>query len=95
MNHEIHITTLIAYAPKAEEVAQTLHWKTSQIMGDPVLGAKPFFYLTTHRDTLYNAQQALDTCCATLLEAGVPVVREKIEHIVHDVRYDTKPGSPK
>jgi hypothetical protein len=92
-NHEIHVTTLTDYASRAEEVAQTLHWKTSAIMGDPVLGHKPFFYLTTHRPSYYTAQQALDTCCAALLEAGVPVVREKIEHIVWDVRHDA--GRPR
>jgi hypothetical protein len=38
--YELHITVNIREHDLAEVVAKELHWKMSQIMGDPVLGHK-------------------------------------------------------
>lgn len=89
--YELHITIDKKDGPAAEAIARELHWKTSQIDGDPVLGAKPFFYLTTYvrsftegaaRDTLAQGIRAL-------LKADIAPIREKIELIIHDYRYPT------
>jgi hypothetical protein len=85
--YELHITVNIREHDLAEVVAKELHWKMSQIMGDPVLGHKPFSYLTTYSDDIDSALGKLDRCVIALREAGVAVIREKIEHIVHDVRH--------
>lgn len=87
MNYEIHITCSVYHSAVAEQVAKTLHWKTSEIARDPVLGKATYFYLTTHTATLEDAHIRMEACCAALETEGVPVIREKIEHIVHDRRY--------
>lgn len=85
--YELHITVNKAEAEIATAVAKDLHWKTSQIDGDPVLGAKPFFYLTTYSPTEQVARLRLDNATAELRARGVFVIREKIELIIHDVRH--------
>lgn len=90
MNYECHITLKIGDAAIGEEVARELHWKTSRIDGDPVLGKAVYFYLTTHAVLLPRMIERLDAATAALRERGVEVVREKIEHIV----YDTKRAVP-
>ncbi len=85
--YELHITVNIADAELADVVARDLHWKTSQIMGDPVLGNKPFHYLTTYSSDEYLAYVTLAECCNALRQAGVGIIREKIELIVYDKRY--------
>lgn len=91
--YELHITVDKKDAAKATEVARQLHWKTSQIDGDPVLGAKPFFYLTTYvrASTLSvsPARQRLRQGVHGLRNAGVYVLREKIELIIYDARHPT------
>lgn len=85
--YELHVTVNVADAKLAEHVAQEHHWKTSQITGDPVLGNKPFFYLTTYTETEQMAYQKLYSCAQELRMAGIAVLRAKIEHIIYDVRY--------
>lgn len=93
--YELHITVNKADAEGATRVAKELHWKTSQIDGDPALGAKPFFYLTTYAaKPAYEsdsgerkARYVLEEGVQALREAGIFVIREKIELIVHDVRH--------
>lgn len=87
--YELHITINIADAQLAEPIAKELHWKTSQIMGDPVLGAKPFAYLTSYVRSFTSgaAREQLNKAVQALRVGGIPVIREKIEQIIHDVRY--------
>lgn len=85
--YELHITVNIADAEAATHVAETLRWKVSQIHGDPVLGRKPFFYLTRYADLLSEARDQLDKAVKQLRQEGIFVIREKIELIVHDQRY--------
>ena len=87
MNYEIHLTVHVRDAAVAEAVARALHWKTSRIDGDPVLGAKPFFYLTTHAADVRQAALRLANCKHALEDRLVPLIREKIEHIIYDVRH--------
>lgn len=88
MSYECHITTTVAHAQTASNLARALGWKTSEIKRDPVLGDDSYFYLTTHhskRDVLTNSMSRMNDL---LVEARVPVLRLKIEHIV----FDTKTG---
>ena len=86
--YEIHITCFTSQSTQAQAVATELHWKTSEIARDPVLGNDTYYYLTTHTKTLQEAYERMGKATYKLkIEYGVNVVREKIEHIVHDIRW--------
>lgn len=93
MLYECHITVLLKDREIAEQVAKDLHWKTSAIDGDPVLGKDTYFYLTTYgKHVMYNVQDEdiwhnMKSTVNVLAARGVKVIREKIELIVHDLRY--------
>lgn len=86
MNYECHITIHKDHAEKAKAHARDLHWKTSQIDGDPVPGDKPFFYLTTHSSNAPEIFARMQRAVNALEFDGVPVIREKIELIIHDTK---------
>jgi hypothetical protein len=88
--YEIHITCYQNQEAIAELVANELHWKTSKIAGDPVLGKDTYFYLTTHTATEKLAYERLGDCEIELNANNVVVVRSKIEHIIYDKRYKPK-----
>jgi len=83
---ECHITVSTDDAEIATDVAKQCHWKTSEIARDPVLGDKNFFYLTTHSKDYTDMWSRLRLCVDTLSSSKVPVIREKIELIVHDTK---------
>lgn len=83
---EVHITCFQKDAEAATRVAAAEHWKTSQIAGDPVLGKDTYFYLTTHGADLPRTMGRLALASTLLKEAGVEVVREKIEVIIYDTK---------
>ena len=86
MNYECHITLRRADGSKAEEIAKLLHWKYSQIDGDPVLGKEVFAYLTTHSNDMLTIHKRMTTAVDHLRSVGIEVVREKIELIVYDTK---------
>lgn len=86
MNYECHITVSTEHAEKAAACAKTLHWKTSEIARDPVLGNKNFYYLTTHSDNAPEIFSRMQRAVNALEFDGVPVIREKIELIIHDTK---------
>jgi len=86
---ECHITIGLADAELGEEIAQQLHWSTSQIERDPVLGKASYFYLTTHENNLVRIKLRMEYASKMLRECGVLVIREKIEHIVYDTKGKT------
>lgn len=83
---ECHITVSTNDAELATTVAKELHWKTSEIARDPVLGDKNFFYLTTHTREFQEMWTKLRMAVDMLEVFKVPVIREKIELIVHDTK---------
>ena len=83
---ECHITCYTSQADKASAVAKTLHWKTSEIARDPVLGNDTYFYLTSHSNDLTHMMDRMKTATKTLQDFGVQIVREKIEVIIHDTK---------
>lgn len=88
MKFECHITTNTQHAEAATDIAKAMHWKTSEIARDPVLGDATYFYLTSHGATYKHIKDRMDACASALTEAGAPVIRMKIEEII----YDTKLG---
>jgi hypothetical protein len=89
--YEIHITCYTSQAKQAAFAAAELHWKTSEIMRDPVLGNDTYYYLTKYAATLDQAIEFLSAACHTLqFKYNVIIVREKIEHIVYDIRHRPK-----
>ncbi len=86
---ECHITINLKDAEIGERVAKELHWKTSEIARDPVLGKDSYFYLTTHDNDLSRMISRMKQAREKLNSGFVFVVREKIEVIIHDVRYPT------
>jgi hypothetical protein len=87
VKYECHITVHSKDGPAAEQVAKALHWNTSEIARDPVLGEDTYFYLTTHDDFLRRMHERMAQAAQALRQVGIFVVREKIEEIVHDVRH--------
>lgn len=85
--YEIHLTIDTKDAELATRVSTMLKWKTSEIARDPVLGNKNFFYLTKYTENLEDARIEIVAAKAALFHLGVNLLREKIEHIVHDIRY--------
>lgn len=71
----------------ATAVSLVRNWKTSEIARDPVLGDDVFFYLTQHSKDLQSLQRDMEQLVRHLQSAGVTVLREKIEVIIHDIRY--------
>lgn len=88
MIYECHITVAVRDAGAAQRLADLYGWKTSEIKRDPVLGDDSYFYLTQHSTKREDIFSRMHTMNFDLDEAGVPVIRSKIEHIV----YDTKTG---
>lgn len=86
MDYECHITVSTEHAEKATQIARALHWKTSEIARDPLLGDANFFYLTTHDNDPRRIFIRMETCSAELEIAGTPVLREKIELVLHDTK---------
>lgn len=85
-HYECHITCHLKDAKIAEKVAVDLHWKTSEIARDPVLGKDSYFYLTSHSLDYNSMFSRMEQAAIQLREAGVEVLREKIEHIVYDTK---------
>jgi hypothetical protein len=87
MNFECHITIALEDAEIGAQIAGVLHWKTSEIARDPVLGKDSYFYLTTHSQTIQVMLTRMNAATGALRQAGVHVIREKIELIIHDIRF--------
>jgi hypothetical protein len=83
---ECHITVSTKHSEMAAKTAKELHWKTSEIARDPVLGDDTFFYLTTHSDNLPEITGRMKRCVFALEFIEVEVLREKIELILHDTK---------
>lgn len=83
---ECHITVSTEYADTATKIAKIQHWKTSEIARDPILGNDTYFYLTTHAKDYKDMWDRLRSCVSTFEDHEIPVIREKIELIVHDTK---------
>lgn len=86
---EAHITINKEHHDRAAVLAAMRSWKMSQIDGDPVMGAKPFAYMTKWSKNFNELMLDMNTTREILLklEIPIPVLRCKIEAVLHDVRY--------
>ena len=90
MSYEIHITSHLPPRRDIErqykKLAEEEHWTTSKINGDPNLGAGAKFYFTTYETTLDRAFIKLNIMTDRMRDLRIPIIREKIEHIVFDTK---------
>jgi hypothetical protein len=86
MIYECHITCDQKDAEEASRVATWHGWKTSEIARDPTLGNDTYFYLTSHSTDLIVLHKHMDYMARFLADAGVRVLRKKIELIVYDTK---------
>lgn len=98
MNFEVHVTVPRPAASSIEDelqsLADSLHWKTSTITGDPLLGKGPRFYFTTHRADYVEAWTHMNMLVARLEQCGIFVLRKKIELVMYD-KVNMNPAIPK
>jgi hypothetical protein len=87
MSFECHVTVSNPNEEICEEYAKLYEWKTSKIERDPLLGDKTFFYFTCHGKEYDSVFSKMKQCVEDLQMLGLKCVREKIEHIIHDVRF--------
>lgn len=87
MDFECHITVPQSHSILAGVVAKDCGWKPSEIARDPLLGDDTHFFLTCHSKDFDTINEKMRLTYCALKNLGVPVLREKIEQIVHDVRY--------
>lgn len=88
-SYECHVTCSAEACPLFDEIAAALHWSTSTIDGDPLLGKGPRFYFTTHaKGTLshHSIAERMRMLVRELRAHGVEPVRCKIEAIVFDTK---------
>ncbi len=85
---EAHITCPREKSDDVKQFAGLTGWSFSAIDGDPVMGKQAYCYLTAYRPVAEELLAEMAKLSHLLLEANVPVLREKIERII----YDTKTG---
>ena len=61
-------------------------WKFSAFDADPLMGDKPFAYLTSYDPSDEDMLDHMTEAAYALEAAGVPVLRQKIERIVFDTK---------
>lgn len=93
--YEAHITLDKIHAPSLKEdntAIRSLHelkgWQYSAIDDDPLMGQKPYCYLTAYDPDPVNLLKRLEDACFVLLAMCVDPLRGKIERII----YDSKTG---
>lgn len=87
---EAHITMPREQGQLVEQMAASLLGKFSYsaIDGDPVMGKRPYCYLTAYDTDGLRLLETVRFASLNLRSAGIDVLREKVEEIV----YDSKTG---
>lgn len=80
--YEAHITFPNNLRRKVKRHAGS--WKFSRMLGDPVLGAGKYCYLTTYADNLDRLRVFVDATAASLTLKGIKPLRLKIEEEIYD-----------
>ena len=68
------------------QIAKNARWKTSHIVGDPLLGKDGFFYFTTHSNDYKDIFSRMGELCKLLEINRFSPCRKKIEQIVYDTK---------
>ena len=85
---EAHITCKRDDSEKVGQVGKYYEWKFSAFDADPLMGDKPYCYLTNYDPNAQTLLNSMNDVCDELKAIGVEVLRRKIERII----YDTKTG---
>jgi hypothetical protein len=88
-DYELHITCKPKSSLEQDDLKVLAHkhgWSTSKIDGDPILGLGVKFYLTTHTNSQFDAQEKINLLVPEVNKI-TPTVRAKIERIVYDKIY--------
>ena len=80
--YEAHITMDKVHAPKIKNgIGQ---WSYSAIDDDPLMGQKPYCYLTAYDPDANHLLEKMNFTTKYLEGEGIPVLRTKIERIIFD-----------
>lgn len=85
---EAHITCLRSEGEMVQKFCELTGWTYSQIDGDPIMGKRAYCYATAYREDGHVLLAETSALARNLEQAGVTVLREKVEQIM----YDTKTG---
>ncbi len=85
---EAHITMPREQRDLVERQASIMGWSFSIIDGDPIMGQKPYCYLTAYHTDGQKLLAVMNEVSGVLSKGGVTILREKLEEIL----YDTKTG---
>jgi hypothetical protein len=81
--YEAHITLDKAVAPRVK--AGLKDWQYSAIDDDPIMGQKPYCYLTAYDPDAKMLKARMDQVVDILnTEMGIEVLRTKVERIIFD-----------
>lgn len=86
--YEAHITYHRADRAAGEAIGEPLGWKGSAIDPDPIMGDKPYAYLTAYDPDPLVLLTRMRQCVLKLWERDVLCLRQKIERIVYDTKTD-------
>lgn len=86
MKFECHITLSPIHAGRAKAIGKQYGFKSSEIVGDEIMGDGVFFYLTKSSTEFEKVQKDMHACSATLRMNKIPFLRTKIELIIYDHR---------
>ncbi len=93
-SYECHITAKndVTQEKKWKGLAAIWGWKTSFIIGDPILPDQTgYFYFTCHDSNFGRMKRRMNHFIEKLeFDSKVIIVREKIEKIVHDRRFNAQ-----
>jgi hypothetical protein len=85
---ESHITCRREQRDSVERVGLARGWKGSAIDPDPIMGDKPYCYLTAYDSDVDRLKVQMEATAEALLREGLDVLRCKIERIVYDTKTD-------
>lgn len=83
---EAHITCNRADAQRVAQIGKGEGWSYSAFDADPIMGDKPYSYLTAYSKDQFDLLARMQSTCARLEYDGVHVLRSKIERIVYDTK---------
>lgn len=84
--YECHITLDAGYNKVVQPIAESGNFKFSALKGDDFMGDDVKIYLTAHDKTEVGMRTKMAKMTLLLIEANIPYVRRKIEHIILDER---------
>lgn len=85
--YEAHITCPRDQSEQIKRTAEAFSsWKYSAFDADPIMGDKPFAYLTSYDTDERNLLERTNNLAKVLENNGVTVLRQKIERIIYDTK---------